>query len=67
MADEGVLDAILNPDPENTVALLDRLGLGGAPSEEEVHREIEEKLLLPKDRLPDHWLPSYQMCVHKYQ
>jgi antiviral helicase SKI2 len=64
MADEEVLNAILRPGVENNVSLLDRLGLGHAPSQDKVHQDIEEKLLLPKDRLPDHWLPSYQMCVY---
>jgi hypothetical protein len=64
MADEEILDAIRNPDSENVPILLDRLGFGGAPSPEQVYREIEEKLLLPKDRMPDHWLLSYQMYVN---
>jgi antiviral helicase SKI2 len=62
MADEEILDAILNPDPENGPILLERLGLGVAPSRGRVHQAIEEKLLLPQTRLPEHWLPAYQMC-----
>jgi antiviral helicase SKI2 len=64
MADEEILDAILNPQPENGSILLERMRLGTAPSQEQVHREIEEKLLLPKNRLPEHWLPAYQMSVY---
>lgn len=41
--------------------ILKKLHLDGLPSKEEVYREIEESLLLPKTRMPDHWLPTYQM------
>ena len=41
--------------------LLERLGLGGLPSRETLFNEIEESLLLPKTRLPDHWLGTYQV------
>ncbi|KAJ7269314.1 antiviral helicase [Mycena haematopus] len=41
--------------------ILNDLGLNGLPSREQVHREIEEKLLLPQETLPSHWLPSYQV------
>ena len=43
--------------------LLERLGLGGLPSQETLFNEIEESLLLPKTRLPDHWLGTYQVYV----
>ncbi|KAH9950987.1 antiviral helicase, partial [Amylocystis lapponica] len=56
-----ILDQILDPRPETAAQLLSELGLSGLPSREQVHREIEEKLLLPKDKLPDHWLPRYQI------
>ena len=48
---------------EDAELVVARLGLDGIPTRERVHREIEERLLLPKERLPDDWLPSYQMCV----
>ncbi|KAJ7116795.1 antiviral helicase [Mycena crocata] len=41
--------------------ILRDLGLDALPSREHVHREIEEKLLLPQETLPSHWLPSYQV------
>jgi len=41
--------------------LLERLRLGGLPSQEALFNEIEESLLLPKTRLPDHWLGTYQV------
>ena len=47
--------------PGNARKLLEDLGLTGLPSREQVHREIEAKLLLPRERIPDHWLPTYQM------
>lgn len=63
MADPELISLVLNPSSDDADALLRDLGLSGMPSREEVHREIEEKLLLPKERLPDHWLPHYQMCA----
>jgi len=62
MADD-YLDNILNPRRENSEILLARLGLDSVPSREQINREIEEKLLLPKERLRDDWLPDYQMYV----
>lgn len=58
---QRILHHILHPDPENTEEILNDLGLAGVPQPEQVHRAIEEKLLLPKDELPEHWLPTYQM------
>ncbi|KAI0931412.1 hypothetical protein AcV5_005097 [Taiwanofungus camphoratus] len=60
-AKRRVLDQILNPSPRDADDILNDLGLSGLPSREEVHKAIEEKLLLPKDRLPEHWLPTYQI------
>ncbi|CDO73133.1 hypothetical protein BN946_scf185007.g187 [Trametes cinnabarina] len=61
MARDEVFDEILDPSEERSEALLTILGLSALPSREQVHKEIEEKLLLPKETLPDHWLPSYQI------
>jgi len=58
---ERLLRQILAPQSDYGADLLNDLGLGGIPSREQVHNDIEEKLLLPKERLPDHWLPTYQM------
>lgn len=41
--------------------LLEELGLAGIRSKEQIYNDIEERILLPKDRLPDHWLATYQM------
>ncbi|KAF7292536.1 ATP-dependent RNA helicase [Mycena kentingensis (nom. inval.)] len=35
--------------------------LDSVPSPADVHREIEDKLSLPKPFLPRHWLPTYQL------
>ncbi|GJE86219.1 antiviral helicase [Phanerochaete sordida] len=56
-----ILDKLLHPSEENTRELLSDLGLAGPPSREQIHREIEEKLLLPQDKFPEHWLPTYQV------
>ncbi|KAF5392467.1 hypothetical protein D9757_002240 [Collybiopsis confluens] len=55
------IDDIQNPKSENVERLLAELGLAHLPSKEDVHREIEQKLLLPRDRLPPNWLPKYQV------
>ncbi|THV06548.1 ATP-dependent RNA helicase [Dendrothele bispora CBS 962.96] len=56
-----LIDQILHPDPQNAKRQLEQLGLAGLPSREQVHRVIEEKLLLPRENLPPHWLPKYQI------
>ncbi|OCH88756.1 antiviral helicase [Obba rivulosa] len=58
---EHVLDQILNADANDSQEILSDLGLSGLPSRERVLEDIEQKLLLPKEKLPDHWLPKYQV------
>jgi antiviral helicase SKI2 len=58
-----IIDQILHPSSEHAQTILEDLGLAGFPSREQVHDEIREKLLTPKNKLPAHWLPTYQMCV----
>lgn len=41
--------------------LLASIGLNEIPSREQTHRQIEQRLLLPEERLPDHWLSKYQL------
>ena len=60
---EDILDNLLHPDTGNAHELLQQLGLASLPSREQVHREIEEKLLLPQDKFPEHWLSQYQVYV----
>lgn len=57
----SLLDAIINPWPENAEKVLSNINLSTLPSREQVHAEIESELLLPKAKLPPHWLPTYQM------
>jgi len=57
---EALIQQIVQPD-EDAQTILSSLGLGGLPSQEQVYSQIEEKLLLPCEKLPDHWLPTYQM------
>jgi antiviral helicase SKI2 len=45
--------------------LLASLGLDAVPSHEQTYREIEERLLLPRDRLPQDWLSKYQVWVRR--
>jgi antiviral helicase SKI2 len=58
---EDIIRQALKTNPDNAEKLLKELGLAGLPSRKHVHREIEAKLLSPRERLPDHWLPTYQM------
>ncbi|KAJ7597378.1 antiviral helicase [Mycena floridula] len=51
---------ILNPD-RSRAQLLDQLALSGIPSRDEVHRKIEQELLTPQGRLPEHWIKTYQV------
>ena len=57
----NLIEKIVSPHPDYAPGLLDSLGLSEPPSRERIHAEIEERLLLPKQKLPDHWLPKYQM------
>ncbi|PFH52329.1 hypothetical protein AMATHDRAFT_57402 [Amanita thiersii Skay4041] len=44
------------------------MGLAGPPSKEQIHQEIQEKLLKPKPVIPDHLLPHFQVnWEHKLQ
>jgi len=47
--------------PEDSRRLLASLGWDSVPSREQTYREIEERLLLPKERLPEDWLSKYQV------
>lgn len=49
--------------PEDHRQLLASLGWDSVPSREQTYREIEERLLLPKERLPEDWLSKYQVWV----
>ncbi|KAG9011591.1 hypothetical protein FRB93_002652 [Tulasnella sp. JGI-2019a] len=42
-------------------SILGELGLNGIPSQEALLQEIEEQVLLPKDKVPEHWLSRYQI------
>lgn len=55
-----LLEKIINPDYKNAEELLAELGLNGIPPPEDVLQEIEQKLLLPPHKFPDHWLPYLQ-------
>ncbi len=47
--------------PEDSPQLLASIGLNVIPSREHIYREIEERLLLPEERIPNHWLSKYQV------
>ena len=50
--------------PRDSLQLLASLGLDAVPSREQTYREIEERLLLPKETLPEDWLAKYQVWVY---
>jgi hypothetical protein len=54
----------LDPFSEDSRQLLASLGLDTVPSREQTYREIEERLLLPKETLQEDWLSKYQVWVH---
>ncbi|KAI0673626.1 antiviral helicase [Trametes maxima] len=59
--DDVLVKRVLSPKPDDADVLLHDLALDSLPSKDKVHQEIEENLLLPKESLPDHWLPAYQL------
>ena len=58
---EVIIEKLLSPNKSHAKELLEELGLAELPSREQIHREIEKKLLLPQDKFPDHWLSLYQV------
>jgi antiviral helicase SKI2 len=57
-------DERLSARDKDSLQLLSSLGLDTVPSREQTYREIEERLLLPKERLPEDWLSKYQVWVY---
>lgn len=47
-------------NPRQAPVNLQTLCLAGIPPRDQIHQDIEQKLLLPQ-KLPDHWLSTYQM------
>lgn len=60
--DERLSDRDLSP--KDSLQFLASLGLDNVPSREQTYREIEERLLLPKETLPEDWLSKYQVWVY---
>ncbi|KAK0208953.1 antiviral helicase [Desarmillaria ectypa] len=56
-----IVDQILHPQLENAAKILEDLSLSQPPTREHVHKALESKILAPEDRLPSHWLPTYQV------
>lgn len=57
----SLIERIVNPISQDEA--LDALGLSKLPSRDQVRNEIEQKLLVPREILPSHWLPTYQMYL----
>jgi antiviral helicase SKI2 len=62
---EEIIQQILNSKDADAEAILSQIGLDGSPSRAQVYSQIEKTLLLPPERLPDHWLSTYQMYESK--
>ena len=60
-AQASIIQHIVSPSSECAAELLESLAIAEPPSRERIHAEIGERLLLPKQKLPDHWLSKYQM------
>ncbi|KAF8592772.1 antiviral helicase [Ramaria rubella] len=60
-SDKHLHAEIHSPSRLNAASILASLSLATVPEPDEIHREIEEALLLPKERLPEHWLSTYQI------
>jgi antiviral helicase SKI2 len=58
------MDERLSARDNGSLQLLTSLGLDSVPSREQTYREIEERLLLPKETLPEDWLSKYQVWVN---
>lgn len=61
MANEDVLNTIIDPERGDPKDILQQLGLDGVPSKEQLRAEIEDELLTPKKELLSQWLDQYQM------
>ncbi|KAI0081161.1 ATP-dependent RNA helicase [Panus rudis PR-1116 ss-1] len=59
---EGLVDTIVGQRKRGAAQkILSELNLASLPSRAEVEAEIENDLLLPKERISPHWLPTYQI------
>ncbi|KAF9444604.1 ATP-dependent RNA helicase [Macrolepiota fuliginosa MF-IS2] len=57
-----LISRIVNPRREDADILLNELHLAGPPSQEQIHQDIESKLLLPPIGFPKHLLSTYQVA-----
>ena len=58
---EAIQHIVKRPGKEALQEILDGLQLAGTRSKDDIYRDIEQRFLLPKAALPDHWLPTYQV------
>lgn len=58
---EAINHIVNRPGEDVLQDILGGLQLTGTRSKDEIYRDIEQRFLLPKARLPDHWLPTYQV------
>lgn len=52
---------VAQPKSNDASGLLAELGLDTIPSREQVHQNLNDRLLVPRERLPANWLKDYQV------
>lgn len=55
------ISKIAHPKSTDAAAILAELKLDKIPSREEVYQNLNERLLVPRERLPANWLKDYQV------
>lgn len=58
---DELIGEIVHPRPEAAPLLLEQLKLASLPTPDEVHEDIERKLLLPPRAFPVEWSSYYQV------
>jgi antiviral helicase SKI2 len=59
------INQIVHPKAEDASIILQQLHLS-PPTREEIHKDIERRLLLPPTTFPQQWLPSYQVLADSH-
>ncbi|KLO05470.1 translation repressor [Schizopora paradoxa] len=58
---QAIQHIVNKPGEEALQDILSGLQLTGTRSKDDIYKDIEQRFLLPKAALPDHWLPTYQV------
>lgn len=55
------ISKVVLPKSIDASNLLAELGLDTIPSRDQVHQNLDDRLLVPRERLPTNWLKDYQV------